>query len=51
MDTPNTPKQATDDYADYLRMHKLLELKEQMAQLHANLETLRLLLKLGVGRP
>ena len=48
MDTPNTPRQALPDADFDFRLQALLDLKQQMHDLHARLEYVRLMLKLGV---
>ncbi len=50
MDANNSPDQAQQGLDAYVRMQKLLELKAQMEQLHAKLEYVRLMLKLGAAR-
>jgi hypothetical protein len=51
MDTPNTPREAPQSTDLDAKLHAWLELKREMESLHAQVEYVRLLLKLGVGRP
>jgi hypothetical protein len=41
----------TDPFAAQARLQKLLELKSRMEQLHADLEYMRLMLRLGARQP
>lgn len=48
MDTPNTPRDARPDQDLDARVQAWLELKREMETLHAKVEYVRLLLKMGV---
>ena len=41
----------TDAFAAHARLQKLLQLKSKMEQLHADLEYLRLMIRLGTRQP
>ena len=55
MDAPRKTTAAADPDQSgvdaYQRMHKLLELKAQLEQLHANLEYVRLMLRIRATQP
>jgi hypothetical protein len=51
MDTPDTPRDSYRIPNLESRVHALLELKREMEALHAQVEYIRLLLKLGVRQP
>lgn len=48
MESKNTPATAADTAAASAQLQALLELKAQMERLHAELEYVRLMLKVGV---
>ena len=48
MDTPDTPRRAPPEADFDFRLQALLDLKQEMHDLHARLEYVRLMLKLGV---
>lgn len=48
MDTPNTPRDTRPDQGLDARVQAWLELKREMEALHAKVEYVRLLLKMGV---
>ena len=50
METPNTPRQTQDPNLD-AQVQTWLELKREMEALHAQVEYVRLMLKLGVSKP
>ena len=50
MDTPNNPRETQDAQLD-AKVQAWLELKREMETLHAQVEYVRLLLKLGVRQP
>lgn len=50
MDTPNSPRETHDSPLD-AKVQAWLELKREMEALHAQVEYVRLLLKLGVRQP
>ena len=53
MNSPEIPSPRPESVADGLaleyKMHAMLELQRELATLHARLEYVRILLKLGVG--
>jgi hypothetical protein len=51
MDTPNTPRETRQGADQEAKLHAWLELKREMESLHAQVEYVRLLLKLGVRQP
>jgi hypothetical protein len=51
MDAPNTPRKPPSDPDFEAKTRAWLELKREMEQLHANVEYLRLILKMGVKLP
>ncbi len=48
MDTPNTPRETRHDSDLNAQLQAWLELKREMEVLHAKVEYVRLLLKMGV---
>ena len=50
MDTPNNPRETQDAQLN-AKVEAWLELKREMEALHAQVEYVRLLLKLGVRQP
>jgi hypothetical protein len=51
MESPKPPRQSPDDKDFDAKTQAWLELKREMEQLHASVEYLRLILKMGVKLP
>jgi hypothetical protein len=51
MDTPDTPRETPPGADLGAKLHAWLDLKREMESLHAQVEYVRLLLKLGVRPP